>query len=304
MKPLVIDLYCGLGGWSRAFIDEGYEAVGFDVERHVYGEKRYPGQLVLQDVLTLDGSQLKDAAVIVASSPCQKYSYMAMPWTRAKEQAKWYREDPARIEELNALFLASFRLQREASEAAGRYIPLVAENVKGAQPWVGMAKAHFGSYYLWGDIESVGNRITCGKFGQSLAPGRRIKMGRAPLAPNGGTRRLTNPGEWRAGDTHEYGRGLKVPGIKLSEVGFNVAAARMIDGVNKPEEYRRSPEMVRSHIGFSRKAASAMIAEIPYDLAVWIARAFKPANDTARFPPESQRANGGQSISLARPSTG
>lgn len=32
MKPIVFDLFCGLGGWSEAFIAEGYEAVGFDIE--------------------------------------------------------------------------------------------------------------------------------------------------------------------------------------------------------------------------------------------------------------------------------
>ena len=35
---------------------------------------------MLQDVLTLHGAQFKDAALIVASPPCQEYSYMAMPW--------------------------------------------------------------------------------------------------------------------------------------------------------------------------------------------------------------------------------
>ena len=45
--------------------------IGFDIERHVYGEHRYPAQLVIQDVLTLHGSQFRDAALIVASPPCQ-----------------------------------------------------------------------------------------------------------------------------------------------------------------------------------------------------------------------------------------
>ena len=82
-KPLTIDLYCGLGGWAEGFISEGYEVIGFDIERHDYGTGGYPGQLVLQDVTTLHGSQFKDAAVIVASPPCQAYSYRAMPWKRA-----------------------------------------------------------------------------------------------------------------------------------------------------------------------------------------------------------------------------
>lgn len=58
--------------------------IGFDIERHVYGEHHYPAQLVIQDVRTLHGAQFKDAALIVASPPppCQAYSYRAMPWKR------------------------------------------------------------------------------------------------------------------------------------------------------------------------------------------------------------------------------
>ena len=55
MKPLVIDLYCGLGGWAEGFLLEGYDVIGFDIERHDYGMGGYPGQLVLQDVTTLHG---------------------------------------------------------------------------------------------------------------------------------------------------------------------------------------------------------------------------------------------------------
>lgn len=36
MKPLCIDLYCGLGGWSEGFLAEGYDCIGFDIERHRY----------------------------------------------------------------------------------------------------------------------------------------------------------------------------------------------------------------------------------------------------------------------------
>lgn len=160
VKPLAVDLFCGLGGWAEGFLFEGYEVVGFDIERHDYGAGAYPGQLVIQDVLTLHGSQFRDAAVIVASPPCQRYSYMAQPWRRAKreiEWEKWNRVSPFSPTgfTLNDLFDSCFRIQREASEAAGRHIPLVVENVKGAQPWVGRAKWHYGSYYLWGDVPAL-----------------------------------------------------------------------------------------------------------------------------------------------------
>ena len=143
--PLCIDLFCGLGGWTDGFLAEGWDVIGFDIERHQYGEAHYPAHLVLQDVLTLHGAQFRNADCIVASPPCQAYSYRAMPWKRAK----------ALPPPSNDLFDACFRIQREACEAAGRHIPMVVENVCGAQRWVGRACWHFGSFYLWGDMPAV-----------------------------------------------------------------------------------------------------------------------------------------------------
>ncbi len=147
MRPLMIDLYCGLGGWTEGGLAAGFDVVGYDIERHVYGEHRYPAQLVLQDVRTLHGSQFKDASLIVASSPCQEFSYRAMPWKRAKALGP-----PLLGMEL---FAQAARIQREACEASGRYIPMIQENVCGAQRWVGRAQWHYGSYYLWGDIPAL-----------------------------------------------------------------------------------------------------------------------------------------------------
>ncbi len=154
MKPLVIDLYCGLGGWTDGFLSEGYDAIGFDIEQHKYGKHQYPAQLVIQDVLTLHGSQFKCATVIVASPPCQEYSYMAMPWKLGKQKSAAIRADltGVELERLNRLFNMCFCIQRDACDAAGRYIPLIVENVRGAQEWVGQANGNYGSFYLWGDI--------------------------------------------------------------------------------------------------------------------------------------------------------
>ena len=110
---------------------------------------------------------------------------MSQPWSRAKQIAAAIRGGPIEFPEgytgsrtvaqLTALFDACFRIQREACEAAGRHIPMVVENVNGAQPWVGPAKAHFGSFYFWGDVAMVGNQVVAGglRFGETVKAARR-----------------------------------------------------------------------------------------------------------------------------------
>ncbi len=181
-KPLCIDLFCGLGGWTEGFLAEGWDVVGFDNHQHVYGDQKYPAQLVLQDVITLTGKQFSKASIIVASPPCQEYSMMAMPFSYGKRVASallgqgefpdmW--KGSRTIAELTALYDACFRIAKEAG------VPLVVENVKGAQPWVGKARAHFGSFYLWGDIEQVGRNVTRFPpvFGATVRPAKGSKNG-------------------------------------------------------------------------------------------------------------------------------
>ena len=144
-RPLAIDLYCGLGGWTDGLLAEGWDVVGFDIERHDYDGERYAGKLVIQDVRTLHGAQFRAASLIVASPPCEAYSYRAMPWARAR----------ALPPPDNELFDACFRIQAEASSAAGRHIPLIVENVIGAQRWVGRARWNHGSFFLWGDVPAL-----------------------------------------------------------------------------------------------------------------------------------------------------
>lgn len=147
-RPLAIDLFSGLGGWSEGLTAAGWYVIRFDLEDMcaLLGQP-HPEHtsLVIQDVLTLHGSQFRNVGLIVSSSPCTEYSYMAMPWGRAKAKAAAIRADTTgeALRRLNMLFDAQFRIQREACEAAGRHIPMVCENVRGAQPWVRASPLEF-----------------------------------------------------------------------------------------------------------------------------------------------------------------
>jgi len=235
MKPLAVDLCCGLGGWSHGLLAEGWNVVGFDIEQHVYGEDRYPAQLVLQDIRTIDGRQFRGKVqLIVASPPCQKYSYMAMPWTRAKALAAWYRDSahPERIAELNALFDACVRIGREAE------CPIVIENVRGAQPWVGRSRWNYGSYHLFGDVPAL----------MPIVTKRRMKF-----------QCHCGPRTYSDREYHRLGDGVKQH--KSGRAWF--ADPDSISG--------RTSSKINA-----RKATAAMIAKIPFELARYIARVWKP----------------------------
>jgi hypothetical protein len=307
--PLAVDLYCGLGGWTEGLLAEGYDVEGYDIEAHEYGDEKYPARLVLEDVMSLHGSKFKDAALIVASPPCQEFSYMAMPWGRAKQIARALRGEDEfpegytgsrTIGELTALFDACFRIQREASEAAGLHIPLVVENVRGAEPWVGRAAWNFGSYYLWGDVPALmpatikarknpGFRFDgSGKSFQSESVNQHVKVpsvsGRSPAPGNGArfTSRdcgveaagLKHRGDWfsdpsspssPSSPSRQGGQSRKKLAVDEGRKGAGAGAAWFDQNL-----------CVSSSKSPARKAASAKIAKIPFALSSWIARTYKP----------------------------
>lgn len=135
MKPLAIDLCCGLGGWTIGLMEAGFQVIGFDI---VYFAE-YPGELVIQDIRTLSGIRFRKATLLVASPPCQQFSRHDQPWTRK------YNPPPPDL----SIVQACWRIAKEAEA------PIVLENVRGAQKFIGRANAHYGSQYLWGDVPAL-----------------------------------------------------------------------------------------------------------------------------------------------------
>jgi hypothetical protein len=275
VKPLAIDLFCGLGGWTDGLLAEGWDVIGFDIERHIYGEDRYP-----------------------------EYSYMAMPWTRAKAKAAAIRADEsgAELERLNRLFNACFRIQREACEAAGRHIPMIVENVRGAIPWVGRSRWNFGSFHLWGDVPAI------------MPPTRHVKVGGMKWYHPDDPRHVPGQGFNTIADRQcRETDGRKVAGFRFDGSGGSFQTASVAEhvkvaaldggrrtdpgkgarftsrdcglegaGLKQGGNWWHDPESASrtSSSGSSaRKAASAKIAKIPETLSRYIARVFMPDAD-------------------------
>lgn len=240
------------------------------------------------------GKQFRGAALIVASPPCQEFSYMAMPWKRAKQIARALRGEDVfpdgytgsrTVAELTALFDACFRIQREACEAAGRHIPMVVENVRGAVPWVGRARWNFGSYYLWGDVPALmpatmraekfnpdGTQHGAGSWFNIGSPGQKVtnqnpvhegaKLGGKSVVVDG-HKRIAE--KWRSKEGQTAAE--LFPEID-PEAGRKGYAARLGESTVSRKTGSKSP---------ARKMASAMIAKIPFALALHIAETYYPS---------------------------
>lgn len=284
-NPLAIDLCAGLGGWSEGLLAEGWDVVGFDIERHVYGGHRYPAQLVLQDILTLTGEQFRGkVSLIVASPPCQFFSYCAMPWSRAKKLAADVRADPIKMEHELALFNACVRIGKEAE------CPIIIENVRGAIPWVGRSRYNYGSFHLWGDVPAL-MPITSKR--QVKVPGFRFDgSGKSFQTASVEHTGVKAPGMNWSDQTRRGQDFTRIAGEHATKNSggswFNIGSpGQKVTGKNPVHElsgakvggdWFSDPDSLCRHGSKSpgRKMASAMIAKIPEPLSRHIARTFKP----------------------------
>jgi hypothetical protein len=160
MKPIVYDLCCGSGGWATGLIVAGYRVIGYDIDP----QPLYPGEFRQADVTALDGADMRNAVFIVASPPCEQFSRHQMPWTKRRNPPP---PDLSIVE-------ACWRIAAEAG------LPIILENVRAAQAWLGRAKWHCGAFYLWGDVPALMPRVVH-RPKESYGSKDRLKRARVPL---------------------------------------------------------------------------------------------------------------------------
>jgi hypothetical protein len=291
LRPLAIDLYAGSFGWSQGLVAAGFRCIGFDIAHEPYhGPVPEHCELVLQDILTLHGSQFRNADLIVASPPCQFFSRMAMPFKCPWDAAELDRRRSLAM----SLFNACFRIQREAIEATRkrcpnghmgsgwdlencptccglgyveRHIPMVVENVKGAQPWVGRAKWHYGSFYLWGDVPAL-MPIT---LNHRKVPGFNFHQFEKTGQPGGSFQSAAVAGVKVASDVGrrtDIGEGARFTSRDCGVENGNKGFAR---------RFEDTPMARVSSKSSARKAASAAIAKIPFALSLYIGEVYFPS---------------------------
>jgi hypothetical protein len=107
--------------------------------------------------------------MIVASPPCDDFSRWDQPWPNVVKN----RKQPD---------LSLWRAAERIASEAGR--PLIIENVRGAQKFMGTAKAHFGKQYLWGDVPALLPIVDGPNYGrqkQSLSSTRKAERAEIPF---------------------------------------------------------------------------------------------------------------------------
>lgn len=132
-RRLLLDLFCGVGGWSEPFLARGWDCVGVDLGDFA---NRYPAMFYRRDVRTLTPEFFSTFDAIVMSPPCEEFARAEMPWLRGDHR-------PGR----EAIEL----LQWSINLAGSIPIPAIVECSKFAARHVGGAVL-FGSWAFWGDV--------------------------------------------------------------------------------------------------------------------------------------------------------
>jgi len=142
----VLDLFSGLGGWSKAFKDRNHEVITIDAV------KEFNPSVVI-DINKLDVSKLEDFDIILASPPCAEFSKSSMPDSWNKNRT---------VNPDTRLLLKTMDIIKEVNP---KY--WIIENVRGAVPFfkpiTGKPVKRVGSRYLWGNFPIIDVKDSYGK---------------------------------------------------------------------------------------------------------------------------------------------
>lgn len=141
----VLDLFCGLGGFSEPFRAAGISVIGVDLNPGA----RFPGPLVVADARDC-GVLIASAHAVLASPPCEEFARAHLPWMRKPDAPA--REAVELLSWAVELSRSRPRVLVECSAFAARYVP---------------GGVRVGSWVLWGDVPFV------------LSPPRRDKTQRS-----------------------------------------------------------------------------------------------------------------------------
>jgi len=138
--PSLLDLCCGLGGWSVGFHRAGFDCEGVDVL-----DLGYPYTLTLADVETFHTKKRYD--VVVASPPCTEFSQLVRLAVARGQRG------PADPEKGLRTVKACIRIVEEVKPKFW-----VLENVAGSLPYItpllGLPVVVHKPWFLWGDFPS------------------------------------------------------------------------------------------------------------------------------------------------------
>ena len=72
----LLDLYCGVGGWSKVFAERGWICTGVDL---LDFSSSYPCKFVLEDARNWF-PRIAQFDAVVASPPCEEFARFCLPW--------------------------------------------------------------------------------------------------------------------------------------------------------------------------------------------------------------------------------
>jgi len=137
----VLELFCGLGGWSKPWIEAGHDVTGIDIK-----DLGYPGKFIKADLFDWEPKEKYD--IVLASPPCTEFS-IAKKWG-------WGTQDER--QGLDLIYRTFYLI----SKIKPKYF--IIENVKGLAEFLPPPKdiVRYGrnkqtkAAYLWTNIEKLG----------------------------------------------------------------------------------------------------------------------------------------------------